>query len=151
METKLQDDERSGFSKRLKQILAARAVNASASQFATEFNLRADGLAITSHGARKWLLGESLPTQPRLQILSSWLGVSPAWLRFGDAAMASTSLGDVACPTMTEAEQAFARDVQMLTESNGKLLRQIVTNMLRIQSESTPGRSPLRTRGLTST
>jgi hypothetical protein len=152
MDTKLQSDERCGFSDRLKQILAIRHIEISASKFVAEFNLRADGLAITVHGARKWLVGEAIPTQARLQILANWLGVSASWLRFGEADNSATGAsGNEPSSVMTAAEQGFARDIRMLTDANRKLIGQIVKNMLSIQSESTAGRSPLRTRGLTST
>lgn len=40
---------------------------------------------ITNHAVRKWLVGESIPKQPKLRTLADWLGVSAAWLRFGDS------------------------------------------------------------------
>jgi hypothetical protein len=30
-------------------------------------------------------VGEAIPTQERIRVLSAWLGVSPNWLRFGEA------------------------------------------------------------------
>jgi hypothetical protein len=33
---------------------------------------------------RKWLVGESIPTQAKLLILSRMVGADPNWLRFGD-------------------------------------------------------------------
>jgi transcriptional regulator with XRE-family HTH domain len=47
------------------------------------FNRRSGMPAITVHAARKWLLGESIPTQARLAVLAAWLGVSAEWLRYG--------------------------------------------------------------------
>ncbi len=38
---------------------------------------------MTAHAARKWLQGESIPTQEKLRALASWLGVPADWLRFG--------------------------------------------------------------------
>ena len=48
-----------------------------------EFNLRSK-TPVTAHATRKWLVGESIPTQQKLRTLSRWLEVSPEWLRFGD-------------------------------------------------------------------
>ncbi|GKT20007.1 DNA-binding protein [Acidovorax sp. SUPP2522] len=41
-----------------------------------EFNSRhpADK-PITLHGVRRWLMGETIPSYPKLQVLSDWLGV----------------------------------------------------------------------------
>lgn len=41
-------------------------------------------LAISVHAARKWLMGESIPTQARLRVVTDVLGVSAVWLRFGE-------------------------------------------------------------------
>lgn len=52
--------------------------------------------------ARKWLKGEAIPTQDKIHILARWIGVSPQWLRFGEA-------GDPLDETMG----LDARDVQL--------------------------------------
>jgi hypothetical protein len=49
------------------------------------FNARNPKLAVSVHAARKWLMGESIPTQARLRELTAVLQVSPTWLRFGEA------------------------------------------------------------------
>ena len=57
----------------------------SPTQLAREFNLRFGGHPVTVHAARKWLQGESIPTQEKLRALADWLDVSASWLRFGSA------------------------------------------------------------------
>lgn len=81
----IEESERVSFSSRLKASLSARGYDISPSSFVHDFNLRANGLVVTVHAARKWLIGEAIPTQARLQIIANWLGISAAWLRFGDA------------------------------------------------------------------
>lgn len=44
----------------------------------------AGGGVLTAHAVRKWLFGESIPTQARLRVLASMLGVSLSYLRFGE-------------------------------------------------------------------
>ena len=76
--------ERNAFSSRLQ--LALRNANHPSSHpthLAREFNFRFSGSPITVHAARKWLVGESIPTQDKLRALSTWLGVTAEWLRFG--------------------------------------------------------------------
>ena len=48
-----------------------------------EFNLRYWGKAMTLHGVRRWLLGETLPSQDKLLVLAEWLQIPPQQLRFG--------------------------------------------------------------------
>jgi len=78
--------ERAKFQARLAKALQfAGYPHDSPTQLAREFNLRFTGRPVTIHAARKWLVGESIPTQDKLRILAQWLGVTAEWLRFGDA------------------------------------------------------------------
>lgn len=49
-----------------------------------EFNLRYWGRSVSFQVVRRWLRGEVVPTQDRLQVLAEWLGVDAHWLRFGE-------------------------------------------------------------------
>jgi len=48
-----------------------------------EFNTRFWGRSITLQAARRWLRGEAIPAQDKLQVLADWLGLPPEELRFG--------------------------------------------------------------------
>lgn len=76
--------ERKGFSERLQHALRGAGYSPdSPTYLAREFNFRFPGRPVTVHAARKWLVGESIPTQEKLRTLAQWLGVSAEWLRFG--------------------------------------------------------------------
>src|SRR3954471_16953373 len=76
--------EREDFSERLQQALRNADYSPdSPTQLAREFNIRFTGRPITVHAARKWLVGEAIPTQEKLRTLAQWLGVQAEWLRFG--------------------------------------------------------------------
>ncbi len=76
--------ERLAFSQRLQQALRnADHSPTSPTLLAREFNLQFNGRSVTAQAARKWLQGESIPTQEKLRALASWLGVPADWLRFG--------------------------------------------------------------------
>lgn len=75
--------EANAFSERLRLALKGIGVRPSPTLVANEFNLRYWGKSITSHTARNWLLGKSIPTQDKLRVLADWLQVSPDELRFG--------------------------------------------------------------------
>jgi hypothetical protein len=72
------------FSKRLAFALEVIGVPLSATALQREYNSRSKQPPITSHAARKWLMGEAIPNQDRIQILAAWLNVSASWLRFGE-------------------------------------------------------------------
>ncbi|NIA00589.1 hypothetical protein [Massilia sp. CCM 8734] len=77
-------EERTLFAQRLTSALKRADLSCSPAQVAHGFNLRARGASVTPHAVRKWVLGHAIPTQSNIQILSNWLGVNAAWLRFGE-------------------------------------------------------------------
>ena len=76
--------ERAQFAERLAVALAARGMPVNATALQRAFNAQNPVLAISVHAARKWLMGESIPTQARLRVVAEVLGVSATWLRFGE-------------------------------------------------------------------
>jgi hypothetical protein len=76
--------ERTQFAKRVQAALAAGGMPASPTELQRAFNARNPKLAVSVHAARKWLMGEAIPTQARLRELAAVLAVSPTWLRFGE-------------------------------------------------------------------
>ncbi|HEY8100265.1 MAG TPA: hypothetical protein VIF82_05895 [Burkholderiaceae bacterium] len=76
--------EQENFSKRFRQALRNADYSPdSPTQLAREFNIRYSSGHVTPHAVRKWLVGESIPTQEKLRILANWLGVTAEWLRYG--------------------------------------------------------------------
>jgi transcriptional regulator with XRE-family HTH domain len=76
--------ERAQFAQRVNTALAARDMPLSATALQRAFNERYPELAISVHAARKWIAGESIPTQARLRAVADVLQVSATWLRFGE-------------------------------------------------------------------
>jgi len=77
-------NQRASFSQRLSASLEVVGIPPSPTILQREYNRRSDQAPITTHAARKWLMGEAIPTQDRIKILADWLNVSPSWLRFGE-------------------------------------------------------------------
>lgn len=71
------------FADRFRTALKDAGIRVSATVVANEFNLRYWGEGISSHAARNWLMGVSLPKQDKLLVLSRWLKISPEGLLFG--------------------------------------------------------------------
>lgn len=71
------------FADRFRAALKEAGVRVSATVIANEFNLRYWGEGISSHAARNWLMGVSVPKQDKLMVLSKWLKISPEGLLFG--------------------------------------------------------------------
>jgi len=128
-------NEQESFSQRLRNALdQAGWKSLGASGLAREFNARSER-RVTPHAARKWLAGEAIPTQERIQILARWLGVPAEWLRFGTAAASAS-----APPGAKDAETRLAlmEDVEHLSERQFHLVRELVA-MLRHGGRLPPG------------
>ena len=72
------------FSQRLRKSMELAGYEVRPVVLEREFNLRNWGKPVSVPAVRRWLLGESVPTQDRLQVLAEWLNVDPHWLRFGE-------------------------------------------------------------------
>lgn len=75
--------EKLAFAKRLAEAMIAAGYEAKPAVLEREFNTRHWGKPVTLHGVRRWLRGETLPSQDKLRTLSEWLKVEPHKLQFG--------------------------------------------------------------------
>ncbi|MDR0380332.1 MAG: transcriptional regulator [Candidatus Accumulibacter sp.] len=79
-------NEKAAFSGRLKLAMANAGYPVRPVVLEREFNIRYWGRPITVQAVRRWLRGEAIPAQDKLQILAEWLQVEPQALRFGEQA-----------------------------------------------------------------
>ncbi|MES2016716.1 MAG: hypothetical protein V4484_09480 [Pseudomonadota bacterium] len=131
MDIKTADDERLNFSDRLKTALIACHQPTSPSKFARAFNLRADGATVTIHGARKWLLGEAIPTQEKIHVLALWLNLNPAWLRYGDADNGRYLIEHAQAPELSVEQLMLIHDVMSLPPAAQLIVRDLVDSFMR--------------------
>lgn len=129
MDSKIAFEERMNFSERLKQSLAGAGLSSNAADFTRAFNARAGGAAVSVYAARKWLTGSAIPTHEKLVIMAIWLGVSAAWLRFGDHVEAFSE-GVVAEASISTPALALMNDISSLPEPAQKTIRAIVDAFL---------------------
>ena len=132
-------EERLAFSTRLKVAMASAHVDVRPSVLAREFNRRARGMEVTSHAARKWLVGEAVPTQQRLLILADWLDVRVAWLRFGTREAGQPA--DILPPEIASDEQLLLlREISCLSEQAQALVRDLVDSLQKLEAVAGPNR-----------
>jgi transcriptional regulator with XRE-family HTH domain len=127
------NQERLEFSQRLSQAMqSADYAPNSPTQLAREFNSRFEGSAVTVHAARKWLQGESIPTQEKLRALAAWLNVPADWLRFG-------SLDECASGEASTASKTFDASVlsliQQLDEYHRKLALELLRGLVKVSKK----------------
>jgi hypothetical protein len=99
-------------SKRLIWGLEVLGVRPSPTIVQREYNSRSNQPPVTTHAARKWLMGEAIPTQDRIQVLAEWLNVSASWLRFGEEGID----GNKKTKDMTAQEWRLVEGFRLLTD-----------------------------------
>lgn len=128
--------ERESFSERLQQALRnAEYSPDSPTQLAREFNVRFDGRPITVHAARKWLVGEAIPTQEKLRTLAQWLGVPAEWLRFGGESTHNGNGSNGSAARFESADVKLVADLQRLDEHHQMLAREFIRMLVRLNRQ----------------
>ncbi len=118
-------NEREGFRARLVEALQnAHCTHDSATELSRDFNARFTGRPITVHAARKWLVGESIPTQDKMRSLAQWLDVSVEWLRFGTGGGAGELSRDNG--GLSRPDVKLLADLHRLDDAGQKMVREIV-------------------------
>ncbi|WP_167240338.1 hypothetical protein [Massilia genomosp. 1] len=130
MKTFSDADESSLFGQRLVSALQKAELSCSPAQVAHGFNLRGDGARITSHAARKWLLGHAIPTQGKIQVLADWTGVNAAWLRFGEGERHRPMSSLIADAAMDPCMASMVNDLRSLPAEAQVLVRGFINVLL---------------------
>lgn len=129
-------NERESFSERLQQALKnAHYSPDSPTRLAREFNIRFEGRPITVHAARKWLVGEAIPTQEKLRMIAQWLGVPADWLRFGGAEQAASTDAVNGGARFESADVKLIADLQRLDEHHRQLAREFIRMLVRMNHQ----------------
>lgn len=81
--------EKTEFAERLKNAMIAAGYPARPAVLEKAFNSRYWGRSVTFQAVSRWLRGEAIPSQEKLQVLADWLKVEPHVLRFGEQAIQS--------------------------------------------------------------
>lgn len=133
------DNEKRAFGKRLREVI--REVHEGVrgpTQIAREFNLRYHGDPVTSQAVRKWLNGESLPSQEKMRTLAGWLNVSPQWLRFGeDERTGEVHALNQVVPRYENAVnvEALSRNFSRLNEYHKRVVVEIIHALLKSEGK----------------
>jgi hypothetical protein len=120
-------EERTNFRERLHAALRdAEYAPDSPTQLAREFNIRYGGKPITVHAARKWLVGDAIPTQEKLRTLAHWLGVSAEWLRYGTRQTQKMPKPADVNFRLGARDLAILESMQRLDEKNRHIVRTLI-------------------------
>lgn len=88
---------------------------------------------MTVHAARKWLVGEAIPTQDKLRTLSEWLGVPIEWLRFGgEDKYLPASEGE---HKLNSPDLKLIADLQLLDDHHRQIVRECIRIIVRLSRQ----------------
>lgn len=125
-------EERLAFSERLRQALDNASYSPSSpTELAREFNHRFRGQSVTVHAARKWLHGESIPTQDKLRALANWLDVPADWLRFGNEGMKSK--GQIS--PLSSMEARLLINLQQMDDHHRQIAHELLRLLIRMSKK----------------
>jgi len=80
-------DEKAEFSQRLRNAIQNASHSLRPVDVERAFNSRYYGRSVTMQAVRRWLRGEAIPSQEKLQVLADWLKIEPHVLRYGAPAI----------------------------------------------------------------
>ncbi len=116
------------FADRLRLALKAAGIRASATVVANEFNLRYWGEGVSSHAARNWLMGVSIPKQDKLVVLSKWLKTTPEGLLFGTPPNMPVDEGNIE-PNVNLVDQRLISKYFTLMPEHRRVVREVVEGL----------------------
>ena len=77
-------DEKAEFAARLRDAMVAAGYEARPGVLEKGFNSYYWGRSVTFQAVSRWLRGEAIPSQDKMQALAEWLNVEPHVLRYGE-------------------------------------------------------------------
>lgn len=85
------DSVKKDFSSRLHSACDSAGVRRRGRSVDIQKELKTKGVSVSTTAIGKWLNSEAVPDLQNVIILAHWLGVSPAWLQYGDNELTTSS------------------------------------------------------------
>ena len=136
-------NEKIEFGQRLRAAMARAGYALRPVVLEREFNTRYWGRSVTLQAARRWLRGEAIPAQDKMQVLAEWLKIEPEVLRFGEAVRLSVQeqrkrWDDGVGYLEREAFDAFLQ----LPAPQRKVVREVILTFAKVHCGAAPGEGP---------
>lgn len=137
------DDAKRQFADRLRKAMESAGYQPRPAVLEREYNLRCWGKPMTLHGVRRWLRGETLPSQEKLLVLAEWLRIPPQELRFGTelAQQASDRRNELENAIRYQEREVFEAFIQLPQEQR-KIVREVIMAFSRSNISDSRSRLP---------
>jgi hypothetical protein len=132
-------NDKATFSERLAAAMRRVGLEPRPSVLEKEFNTRYWGRAVTYQAVSRWLKGEAVPTQEKLEVLADLLAMEPQELRYGASAVRKIRerqqlWGEGITPEERELIEAFLK----LPAAQRKVLREVIMTFVQVYAGEPP-------------
>jgi hypothetical protein len=124
------------FATRLAVAISAKGYKHSPTVIGKLFNKQFQGRSVTTHTARNWLLGRTMPTQDKMVCLAKLLDTSPEQLRFGRSCE-KTLIADFdgVEKEVANVDQQFFKRYLGLTALQQRVIREVMSEFKNLSIE----------------
>lgn len=131
-------NDKAAFAERLAAAMRRAGLEPRASVLEKEFNTRYWGRALTYQAVARWLKGEAIPSQEKLEVLAEMLAIEPQVLRYGEGVVRRVRERqqmwmDGIAPAERELIEAFMK----LPSEKRKILREVILAFVAAEASAT--------------
>jgi transcriptional regulator with XRE-family HTH domain len=119
-------DEKAAFSARLKKVMTAAGYEPRPAVLEKQFNSRYWGKSLTFQAVSRWLNGQSIPSQEKLQVLAEWLAVEPQALRYGEETVRKVKAKQDRWAKMAPEDRDLVDALLALPMAKKKIVKEVV-------------------------
>ncbi len=130
-------NEKAAFAERLTAAMKRAGLEPRPSVLEKEFNTRYWGRAVTYQAVSRWLKGEAIPSQDKLEVLADLLAVEPQVLRYGEGVVRKVrERQQIWAEGITPAERELIEAFLMLPVAQRKVLREVIMAFVQLHARS---------------
>lgn len=130
-------DEKAEFSQRLRKAIEQAGHSLRPVDIERAFNSRYFGRSVTMQAVRRWLRGEAIPSQEKLQVLADWLKIEPHILRYGAPAINAVKSKQVQWETAIKYEERETFEAFLnLPAPQKKVVREVILAFSKAYSDN---------------
>lgn len=137
-------DEKLEFARRLREAMQRAGYPLRPIVLEREFNTRYWGRSVTLQAVRRWLRGEAIPSQDKLQVLAEWLKLEPQVLRYGEGVAKSVQeYRERWEDKMSHLERETIDAFLQLPAPQRKVIREVILTFAQVHGGAATGANPV--------
>lgn len=131
-------NDKAAFAERLAASMRRAGLEPRASVLEKEFNTRYWGRAVTYQAVARWLKGEAIPSQEKLEVLAELLAIEPQVLRFGEGVVRRVrERQQMWMDGIAPAERDLIEAFMKLPAARRKILREVILAFVAAEARAT--------------